>query len=378
METPTILIVDDEEINVKLIKGMLAQENYNLYSAFSGQEALSLLTSISPDLIMLDVMMPEMNGFELCKKIKHNENTQIIPVLMVTALSAKNHRLMAMECGADDFLSKPVEKTELKIRVKSLLRIKKYHDELYERYEEISKQNDKLQELEKLRDGLLHMIVHDLKNPLFAISGNIELLLLDKRNFSETQIPAAENCLASCKDLKEMIQQLLDIHKLEDGKLKLNKEITDLTPLIEGVVKQLVKKAEAKQISITFSNTNSISSVKLDNGLIKRVVANLLDNGIRHTPTGGKVEVTAESVKGKNSLCISIKDSGNGLDPVYHRKVFSKFEQVDLNKKGVSVGTAGLGLAFCEMAVEAHGGKIWVESEGEGKGSTFLFTIPTQ
>jgi signal transduction histidine kinase len=173
-----------------------------------------------------------------------------------------------------------------------------------------------------------------------------------------------------------MIQQLLDIHKLENGKLKLNKKITDLTPLLDGVVKQLVKKAEAKQISITFSNTNSISSVTVDNGLIKRVVANLLDNGIRHTPTGGKVEVAAESVNGQNSLCVSIKDSGNGLEPAYHQKVFNKFEQVELNKKGVSVGTAGLGLAFCRLAVEAHGGKIWVESEGEGKGSSFLFTIP--
>ena len=221
MDTPTILIVDDEEINVKLIKALLASENYNLIGAFSGQEALTMLTSISPDLILLDVMMPEMDGFETCRKIKHNKNTRIIPVLMVTALSEKKHRLMALDCGADDFLSKPVERTELKIRVKSLLRIKEYRDELYERYEEISNKNHKLQELEKFRDGLLHMIVHDLKNPLFAISGNLELLLLDKLNFSETQIIVAENCLISCKDLEEMIQQLLDINKLEHERLQL-------------------------------------------------------------------------------------------------------------------------------------------------------------
>ena len=221
MDTPTILIVDDEEINVKLIKALLASENYNLIGAFSGQEALTMLTSISPDLILLDVMMPEMDGFETCRKIKHNKNTRIIPVLMVTALSEKKHRLMALDCGADDFLSKPVERTELKIRVKSLLRIKENRDELYERYEEISNKNHKLQELEKFRDGLLHMIVHDLKNPLFAISGNLELLLLDKLNFSETQIIVAENCLISCKDLEEMIQQLLDINKLEHERLQL-------------------------------------------------------------------------------------------------------------------------------------------------------------
>ena len=376
MDTPTILIVDDEEINVKLIKALLASENYNLIGAFSGQEALTMLTSISPDLILLDVMMPEMDGFETCRKIKHNKNTRIIPVLMVTALSEKKHRLMALDCGADDFLSKPVERTELKIRVKSLLRIKEYQDELYERYEEISNKNHKLQELEKFRDGLLHMIVHDLKNPLFAISGNLELLLLDKLNFSETQIIVAENCLISCKDLEEMIQQLLDINKLEHERLQLNKERTDLASLINGVVNQLIKKAESKQISINFVNTNSVSSIQVDNSLIKRVISNLVDNGIRHTPNGGRIDVTTESENSKNNLCISIMDTGNGLDPAYHQRIFNKFEQVGIKNQGVSVGAAGLGLAFCKLAVEAHGGEIWVESEGEGKGSTFRFTIP--
>jgi len=376
MDTPTILIVDDEEINVKLIKALLASENYNLIGAFSGQEALTMLTSISPDLILLDVMMPEMDGFETCRKIKHNKNTRIIPVLMVTALSEKKHRLMALDCGADDFLSKPVERTELKIRIKSLLRIKEYQDELYERYEEISNKNHKLQELEKFRDGLLHMIVHDLKNPLFAISGNLELLLLDKLNFSETQIIVAENCLISCKDLEEMIQQLLDINKLEHERLQLNKERTDLASLINGVVNQLIKKAESKQISINFVNTNSVSSIQVDNSLIKRVISNLVDNGIRHTPNGGRIDVTTESENSKNNLCISIMDTGNGLDPAYHQWIFNKFEQVGIKNQGVSVGAAGLGLAFCKLAVEAHGGEIWVESEGEGKGSTFRFTIP--
>lgn len=376
MDTQTILIVDDEEINVKLIKGMLAKENYNLICAFSGQEALSVLDSKSPDLILLDVMMPEMDGFEFCRRIKQNQNTQTIPVLMVTALKEREHRLLAMDCGADDFLSKPVDKTELKIRVKSLLRIKRYHDQLFERYEEISNKNDELQELEKLRDNLLHMIVHDLKNPLFAISGNIELLLLDKHNFSETQITAAENCLVSCKDLNAMIQQLLDISKLEHGKLQLKKEITDLTSLISGALNQFTEKAKEKQISINIVNANRLASHQLDNGLIKRIISNLIDNGIRHTPKGGKIEIKTESANGHNNLCVSVKDTGNGLDPACHQKIFNKFEQVDLKMKGVSVGISGLGLAFCKLAVEAHGGKIWVESEGEGKGSTFRFTIP--
>lgn len=376
MDRPTILIVDDEEINVKLVKGILASENYNLISALSGSEALSMLAPNRPDLILLDVMMPEMDGFETCSKIKQNKNTKIIPVLMVTALSEQEHRLKALECGADDFLSKPVDKTELKIRVKSLLRIKEYHNELVERYEEIEKKNIQLQELEEFKDGLLHMIVHDLKNPLFAISGNIELLLLDKENFNETQNIAAKNCLSSCQNLKEMVQQLLDINKLENKKLQLEKEMTDLAPLIDETLNQLLKKAEEKQISINFINANGISTISIDSRLIRRVITNLVDNGIRHTPKGGRIEVASDLEKNKNDLCISVKDTGTGLDPAFHQKIFNKFEQVDLRNQGISIGTAGLGLAFCKLAVEAHGGEIWVESEGKGRGSTFRFTIP--
>jgi signal transduction histidine kinase len=376
MKTATILIVDDEEANVRLIKAILASESYNLIGASSGLEALSMLATNHPDLILLDVMMPEMDGFETCRKIKRDKNTRIIPVLMVTALSEKEHRLKALDCGADDFLSKPVDKTELKIRVKSLLRIKEYHNELIKKYDEIKKKNVLLQELEKFKDGLLHMIVHDLKNPLFAISGNIELLLLDKENFSETQNIAAQNCLSSCHDLNEMVQQLLDINKMENKKLQLKKEMTDLVPLIEDTLIRLQKRAEEKQISIHFLNANGISTIPMDSRLIKRVISNLVDNGIRHTPKGGRMEVASELEKSKRNLCVSVRDTGAGVDPAFHQKIFNKFEQVDLKNRGVSVGTAGLGLAFCKLAVEAHGGQIWIESEGEGKGSTFRFTIP--
>jgi signal transduction histidine kinase len=376
MDAPTILIVDDEEINVKLIKSILARENYNLISALSGSEAISMLASDSPDLIMLDVMMPEMDGFETCRKIKGNKNKTMVPVLMVTALTEKEHRLAALESGADDFISKPVDKTELIVRVKSLLRIKKYHDELFERYNEIEKKNVELLELQEYRDGLLHMIVHDLRNPLFAILGNIELLLLDKHKFTETQSIAADNCISSCKDLDEMIQQLLDINKLEHKKLRLDKKMTDLSALIENTLNQHMKKAEEKQVSINFTNSNSLSSVQIDDSLIKRVISNLLDNGIRHTPKGGRIDVIIESKNSKNNHCISIVDNGCGLDPAFHKRIFNKFEQANLKKKGVSSGTAGLGLAFCKLAVEAHGGKIWIESKGEGMGSAFRFTIP--
>ena len=142
----------------------------------------------------------------------------------------------------------------------------------------------------------------------------------------------------------------------------------------------LISPAPLKFIALKmdFVNENGILIIPIDSRLIRRVISNLVDNGIRHTPKGGRIEVASELEKSKNNLCVSVRDTGTGLDPAYHKKIFNKFEQVDLQKQGVLIGNAGLGLAFCKLAVEAHGGQIWVESEGEGKGSTFRFTIPYQ
>jgi len=376
MKRESILIVDDEEKNIRLLKGMLISENYHLYGAPNGKEALKMVAAISPALILLDVMMPGIDGFEVCRRLKQDEKTRMIPVVMVTALTEKEHHIRAMEAGADDFLSKPVDQTELLARVKSLLRIRSYHDDLVESYREIAEKNEKLQELEKIKEGLIHMIIHDLNNPLMAVSGNLEMFLNDKQGVSESQLQRIEKCLHYCEDLQYLIQGLLDIHKMEEGKLELDKEVTDMTELTDYVVEQFMQKTELKQISLSFPRPGDIPSVRVDRRLIKRVVANLLNNAIRHTPTGGKIEVAINFLPDKGSLYFSVRDNGNGLAPEYHRKIFNKFEQVELKKKGVMTGDSGFGLALCKIAVEAHGGKIWVESEGKDNGCTFSFIIP--
>jgi len=148
MKRKSILIVDDEEKNIKLLKGMLISENYHLYGATNGKEALKMVAAISPALILLDVMMPGIDGFEVCRRLKQDEKTRMIPIVIVTALTEKEHSVRAIEAGADDFLSRPVDQTELLVRVKSLLRIKSYHDDLVESYREIAEKNEKLREVE--------------------------------------------------------------------------------------------------------------------------------------------------------------------------------------------------------------------------------------
>jgi HD-like signal output (HDOD) protein/CheY-like chemotaxis protein len=205
---PKILIVDDEERNIRLLKAMLLSEEYQLTGVLSGKEALESLDEINPDIILLDVMMPEIDGFEVCSLIKQDEKTRAIPVIIVTALDEKEHRTQAMEAGADDFISKPVDRTELRIRVKSLLRIKSYHNELVDSFREIAQKNSKLQELEKSKEGLTHVIIHDLRDPLTAISGKIEHVLKNGSGLSAEQREEMKNCLDQCDSLNELIQSL--------------------------------------------------------------------------------------------------------------------------------------------------------------------------
>ena len=373
---PIILIVDDEKTNIRLLKAMLAPKGYDLREAALGEEALLLATDILPDMVILDVMMPGIDGFEVCQRLKIDDRTRLIPVIMVTSLSEKQHRLKAMECGADDFISKPVDSTELHIRVKSLLRIKANEDELLLNYKEISDKNAKLKELEKIRDGLVHMIVHDLRNPLTAISGFMQLMLIEKQNLLESQQERIQQSLHFCEELNRMIQTLLDINKIEEGKLKLNREMTSVVDLIEDSLERFRPTIEGKKISLCFSATEDIPLVPLDREIMKRVIVNLVDNAIRYALKGGNVEVAANFSPEKGSLCLSVKDNGSGLPKEYHQKVFDKFEQVQLKKDGYRSGSSGLGLTFCKMAVEAHGGRIWVESDGLNKGCTFNILIP--
>ncbi|MBW2251954.1 MAG: response regulator [Deltaproteobacteria bacterium] len=378
MERQKILIVDDEERNIKLLKAYLMTKHYGIAEASNGEEALKMVNNFNPDLILLDVMMPGIDSFEVCKRLKEDDKTQMIPVIMVTALSGRNERIRALEVGVDEFLSKPVNRIELLVRVKSLLHIKSYHDQLRNSYKKIALKNEKLKELEGVREGLTHMIVHDLNNPLTAILGNLEIIKFDKENLSETQLDGIEKCLNYCADTRQLIQGILDVHRMEEGKLKKKKELTNMTEMLADLMEQFIARAKMDQISLTFSNSGEVPSVRINPNLIKRVIANLLSNAIRHSPEGEEIEITTGFLAEKNSIAFSVKDNGNGLAPEYHQRVFDKFEQVELKDSGIKAGTGGLGLAFCKMAIEAHGGEIWVESEGNGKGAIFSFILPME
>jgi signal transduction histidine kinase len=375
MHEQTVLIVDDEEKNIRLLKAILGVEGYSIQQAFNGKQALELVKEAPPDLILLDVMMPEMDGFELCGILKQNKATRFIPVVMVTSLRGSENLVKAKEAGADDFLNKPVDKTELLVRVKSMLRMKSYSDELVTAYKEIALKNRKLKELEAAKNSFMHMIVHDLKTPLTAVSLSLELLLTGIAQLTEDHTSILEKCIDYCADIDNSLKTILDLEKMEEGKLNLSKSVVNPWAVVDEVLAQFSVKIGMKKIETYFPSPLNETRATFDPEIIKRVVGNLISNAVRHTPEQGRIELNIEVSERDSTFNFSIRDNGNGVDPAHHQKIFEKFQQAEEGNNADS-GTSGLGLAFCKVAIERHGGRIWVESDGDGNGSIFKFTIP--
>ena len=370
-----ILVVDDNEDNVELLEAFLLPMGYEVIKAYDGRESLETVERDHPDLILLDVLMPEMGGLDVCRRLKSGENTRFIPIILVTALKDANDRVEGIEAGADDFLSKPIDKHELKARIKSLLRIKEMHDQLEESRRNLETTNNELVKLDKLKDDLTHLLVHDLKNPLVNIIELVrQTLSYDAENLTERQIERLSLTRTSCETLLNLITTLLDISKMEEGKMVLNKSSFDMKDAIYANLREFKVIATDLGIHLEALLPDNTLTVNADYELFQRVIYNLLSNAIRHTRKGGSVSISARVNKDNENLIATVSDTGEGIPRQYLNTIFDKFAQVKLSDMGLK-SDRGLGLAFCKMAVEAHGGKIWVESE-VGKGSAFSFTLP--
>ncbi|MBU4305167.1 MAG: response regulator [Candidatus Omnitrophica bacterium] len=364
---PKILVVDDEPINVKLLEANLLPAGYEVITASNGEEALCKVAENEIDLVVLDVMMPGVDGFEVTRRLRADETTQFIPIVLVTALKETAERIQGIDAGCDDFISKPFDRGELLSRVKSLLRIKYLRDELDRNYR-------KLKELEDLKDNLLHMVVHDMNNLANIICLGLEFLRKNnKGSLTQQQLTVLEKMTISADALNMMIGNLLDINKMEEGKLKLSYESFSLYELAKDVISQMQMIAVEPGTELLLEAEENMPEINADKELIRRVIANLIGNAVKFTPDRENIRVGI-FLKEENGgfFYVQVKDKGKGIPAEYAEKIFEKFAQVGdkANRRG-----RGLGLAFCKMAVEAHGGRIWVES-GPGMGSLFTFSLP--
>ena len=370
-----ILVADDDPRNVRLMESILKASGYPVIRAYDGQEALDKIASERPDLVLLDVMMPRMSGLEVCQKVRAQYETRLLPVIMVTALNALEEKVQALEMGADDFLSKPVNKAELLAKLRSMLRVKSLHDEVESTRRELEEKNLDLVRLEEFKENLMRMVVHDLKNPLAGIMGNLQLLQMKGAGQDPAHVlEIVGRTEESAKHLMVMILNILDVARLEEGKLALQRKPVQPSEMIEACLRQVAGWAARSEVKLVPALGESFPELTADPELLLRVLGNLVSNALKHTPPGGSVEVGAAGQG--DTVRFWVRDSGEGIPPDLLPRIFDKFVVgPGEGRRSLGAYDTGLGLTFCQMAVEAHGGRIRVESQ-PGKGSTFSFALP--
>ena len=359
---PNILLVDDTPANLQLLSGILRQQGYKLRPAPSGKLALQAARTLPPDLILLDVRMPEMDGYEVCERLKADPALKDIPVIFLSALSETADKVKAFAAGGVDYITKPFQLDEVLARVETHLELQRQRRQVQESYES-------LRRLESLRDSLIHMVVHDLRAPLILVGDFLALLeKCESEKLSSNGSRFVVQARKAIEELVDMVNSMLDVSRMEAGELKLNRSRCQLELLVREVAGGFDPCGDAG--GIVLEVPAQPVEVSADAALLSRVVRNLLGNALRFASGRGSVRAAVSSSAGRARVAIT--DNGPGIPPEYHEKIFQKFGQ--LEHVGAPTGT-GLGLTFCKFAIELHGGSIGVESE-VGKGSTFWFTLP--
>ena len=360
----SILMVDDTPANLQLLSGMLTGRGYKVRAALSGALALQAVHGDPPDLILLDINMPGMTGFEVCARLKADKKLKDIPVIFLSAMTETLDKVKAFGTGGVDYITKPFQLEEVEARVATHLELRRQKRWLQEAY-------DRLRELEGLRDTLVHMIINDLRSPL---TGAYAYLKLAMDNADRTLSPLHSGYISEAmKALLQMIRMacdVLDTSRMEKGQMELKTAEIDLSLVLEDCVSGL--KALFKGREIRFSPPEKVVLIKADREVVLRVVQNLLSNALKFTSVGGVIRLGIET--GGDRVRVTVKDNGTGIAPEYRQKLFEKSAQAELLAAGQRY-SPGLGLPFCKLAVEAHGGRIGVESV-EGKGSAFWFELP--
>jgi two-component system, sensor histidine kinase and response regulator len=358
-----ILIVDDMPVNRLVLTEMLRKEQrYDVRPASGGPEALEMAQADPPDLILLDIMMPDLSGYDVCERLKADERLKDIPVIFISALSEPLDKVRAFAVGGLDYVTKPFQLADVRARVETHLKLRRLQLEQRENLE-------KLRESECLRDNLVHMMVHDMRQPLSSINNSLYLLKARLRGkLGEREERDLGLITGSVNTLVEMLSAMLDVSRLESGQMPLQRTDCDLQQALSEALRLLAGLASKCTIEVTPAPARAYA----DLGVTSRILINLLGNALKFTPPGGLIRVSFHS-EGE-WVRVAVSDAGPGIPSEHQARVFQKFGQLESRQEGIKYST-GLGLTFCKMAVEAQGGQIGLQSE-PGQGSTFWFTLP--
>ncbi|OGS27498.1 MAG: hypothetical protein A2297_09850 [Elusimicrobia bacterium RIFOXYB2_FULL_48_7] len=376
-----ILIIDDEQGLRDMLSFALGQEGYIVLTAKNGKEGTEKVTKEEVDVVISDIKMPEMDGITVLGKIK--EIKPEVEVIMATGYGTMETAIESLRKGAFDYINKPFNIDELLFLINKVSAVKQLKSQLVS-----------LKEFDRLKDEFLTAISHEFRTPLTSISGAIELLMddegvdneekLDYLPYSAQNVKLLEIIKRQTERIRGLVNNLLDFAKMETGFWELKKQGVSVIKLVDDAVKGILLLAEKRRIEIKQQVSlegrqyqDAGLTADCDSEQIVRVLTNLLSNSIKYTQESGRIAVWYERIPAGagSEIKFTVEDNGKGIAAENLEKVFDRFYRVDQSLIREE-GGVGLGLPICKKVIELHKGRIWVESEGLGRGSRFIFTIP--
>ena len=384
MKRQKILIVDDNPKN-RAICEEIFEEDFDLIHAEDGTAALRLIRECHPDVVLLDVMMPGINGYEVCQRMKTDAETGHIPVIIVSAKGQTDEIIEGFDSRADDYIVKPFVNSELRARVRATLRLKDAQDELqqanrklHEHTRKLEEANERLKELDRIKAGFTAMLVHDLRSPLSVVQVTLQMFESDPLVAQSEYQTLIRESLASCNELFELTSDLMEIFRSESTTMVLSLSRMSLQRLVEEPFRQATVLAKKKDISLDLRLPEESPVIRADSYKLQRALTNLLSNAVKFTPRGGNIGLHVDlqqSGGGEDAspeVLIEVSDSGDGIPPHDLPFIFDPYYQANTQNSGMG---SGLGLAIVKRIVAAHGGEVSVKSK-LGQGSRFSLRLP--
>ncbi len=365
-EEAKILLIDDSVQNLRLLGNMLREKNYQIALAQNGKQGLHLAGKILPDLILLDIMMPEVDGYEVCKRLKADEHTHHIPVIFLTAKTSNDDIVSGFQTGGVDYITKPFNKEELFMRIKTHLELKRAHDK-------ISQQAERLRELNATKDKMFSVISHDLRAPLGGIKSMLDLMYEDQKDNRQISAKSLDSLKNAADQTYNLLENLLYWSRSQRGKLVNNPEPINIYDLVIENIELLKTMSDNKQIEIK-NQIGENTEARADRNMIKTVLRNLIINAIKFTHEKG--QITLSSNEKEDMVEISVADTGVGIQKQNLEKILNNKEYYTTFGTRREKGS-GLGLNLCVDFIRRNNGELYIDSE-YGKGSTFTFSLPVK
>jgi two-component system, sensor histidine kinase and response regulator len=363
-----VLIVDDDRLNIRILGGILKSEGYALADANTGERAIEVYQEFKPHLVLLDVMMPGIDGFETCRILKKTYGDDCAPIIFITAKNESDDVVEGLNAGGADYLPKPFKPKEVSARIRSHLQNQFLSEQQKALVEALNK-------ADAAKTRFLGMAAHDLRNPLSSIRGLAEFLTDGTvGQLTPDQLDLVQTIHTASQSMLALVNELLDVATIESGELKVNASPNNLTEIITKSVYLTNIEAAKKQTRVDFAPEKPELMTKVDSAKIRQVVDNLLSNAVKYSPPGSIITVKVKEESEKRSCSFSVMDQGPGIPDAERHKLFQDFGRLSTQPTAGEKST-GLGLAICRKIVEAHNGSVVAENLPT-RGCEFRVTLP--